>query len=484
LASVLLGLDDPQVGRDLVAALEEAGHQVKWVPALDVTPGAVKSTPDAIVVDADAPGMDLNVVHASWRRREPPPSLVVLGSTQKDRMEAERLHARFLAKPVVTDQVRDEMARLHGGARGNQLLSSASALRALGLVGGGLPEDEAALIVAGARSVDVTLVREALRPHIFDYAQSTRLVDRLCQRRTLGPEEAKVGVALDGGRTIRGVIDGLPRSADDTTPLGALAAHQAARLLWALASSGAVQLSKEPPAGHPTARLRAHLRARRALGNVTHYQVLEVGLHATAAEIDRAFALAQLRYGPDALAQHDLAELVGVAAQIWEQLQRAYAVLGHPRARADYDGALVPRQADLHDQRERRRLDADEAERTFLRGQQALAQGDVFRAMSELAAAARRFPAHPEYDAFAAWARLLADEARGGDRRQLAERERPRVEQPLLGRRPWPRALYVLGLLCEASGDPGGAAIHLREALAGDEKLGAARQALQRVLGR
>lgn len=467
-----------------MSALEEAGHQVRWVPALDVTPGAVKATPDALLVDGDAPGMDLSVVHASWRRREPPPALVVLGSTQKDRMEAERLHARFLPKPVSTDQVRGEIARLSAGQRGNQLLSSATALRALGLVGGGLPEDEAALIVAGARSVDVTLVREALRPHMFEYALGTRLVDRLCQRRTLGPEEARIALGLDGGHTIRGAIDGLPRSSDDTTPLGALSPHQAARTLWALASSGAIVLSKEPPPGHPTARLRAHLRARKQLGNVTHYQVLEVGLNATAAEVDRAYLLAQLRYGPETVTSHDLSDLLGVAAQVWEQIQRAYAVLGHQRSRAEYDAALVPRFTELEEQRERRKFDAEEAERTFQRGQQFLAQGDVFRAISELAAAARRFPAQPEYDAYAAWARLLADEERGGERRKLAERERPRVEAALLGRRVWPRAAYVLGLICEAAGDAGGAASYFREALAGDEKLGAARQALQRVLGR
>jgi hypothetical protein len=98
-------------------------------------------------------------------------------------------------------------------------------------------------------------------------------------------------------------------------------------------------------------------------------------------------------------------------------------------------------------------VDADEAEQHFLRGQQALGQGDVFRALSDTAAAARRLPGHPDYEAYASWVRLLADEARGHERKGLAERERSSAEAALLGRRPWPRALYVLGLIAGASGD-------------------------------
>jgi hypothetical protein len=484
-AAILLGLDDPKVGQDLVSVLEAAGHQVSWVPALDVTPNIGRATPDVLIVDGDHAGMDLNVVTASWRRREPPPALIVLGTSQETRADAERVRARMLALPVANEQLLGEIARLSAGAHAQALLSSASALRALGLHGGGLPEDEAALIVAGGRSVDVLLVREMLRPHMFDYAQATRLVDRLVQRRSLGPEESRLALSLDGGRTIRGAVDGLPRLDDDVTPAGALSAHRAARLLWSLASSGALLLSKEPPAGHPTARLRAHVRARKSrLQTASHYQVLEVGLSAAPAEIDRACQLAESRFGPTTLSQHDLGDLTGWAAQIWQQLERAARVLRDPRLRAEYDVQLVPRPAELDQQRQRRRVDADEAEQLFLRGQQALAQGDIFRALSDTAAAARRLPGHPDYEAYTSWVRLLADEARGGERKGLADRERATAEAALLGRRPWPRALYVLGLIAEAAGDPGAAAAHFREALAGDDRLAAARQALARVSGR
>jgi hypothetical protein len=480
----LLGIDDPQVAGDLVAWLEQAGHQVEWVAALEVTPGPGRMTPDVLLVDGDAPGMDLAVVNAAWRRREPPPTLLVLGATAAARADADRVHARVLIKPLDPQQIAAELSRLSTGPRGDTGLTPTTALQVLGLVGGGLPEDEAALIVAGARKVDIALVREALRPHMFDYALATHLVDRLCVRRIFGPEEARLAVSLDGGRTVRGAIDGLPRADDDSTPVGALSAHQAARLLWALASSGAATLGREPAPHHPTGRLRAHVRARAArLGSATHYQVLELGLHATAEELERGFELAERRYGPAALRAVDLGDLAGVAGQVWEQIARARTVLGDARLRAEYDATLLARGADADAERARRRADADEAERTFLRGQHFLAGGDVFRAMSELAAAARRFPGQPDYEIYAAWTRLLVDETRGDDRRKLAERERPHAEKVLLGRRPWPRALYVAGLIAEAAGDPAAAAAHFGEALAADDKLAAARQALARVRG-
>ncbi len=485
LASVLLGLDDPQVTRELVSALEAAGHEAACVSPLETTPARGRPTPDLLVIDGDAPGMDLAVVAAAWRRREPPPGMVVLGSTHTARTQAERVHARLVPKPVDPGELVGEIARMLLGGRPDTSLNPDAALRLLGLLGGGLPDDEAAMIIAGSRKVDVTLVREALRPHIFHYATSTYLLERLLQRRTLGSEEARLAISLDGGRTVRGAIDGLPRAPEDHTPVGTLSSYQSARLVWALAASGAAVLTPEPPAGHPTARLRAHLRARKAaFANATHYRVLELGIDATAADVISATALAELRYGPAAVAEHDLGDLAGVAARVWEQVARARLVLGDERLRAEYDAALVPRPAELEERRQRRRAEADDAERAFLRGQHALAAGDVSRAVSELAGAARRFPDHPDYEAYAAWVRFVSDDQRDpshADRQRLAARERTRAEAALLGRRPWPRALCALGLLCEAAGDAPAAAAHLREALLGDDKLTPARQALARL---
>src|SRR5262249_41885014 len=150
-------------------------------------------------------------------------------------------------------------------------LTPQAALAALGLPGGGPPEDEAAFILNGARSIDIAWVREALRPHMHAYVTATSLVDRLCARRALSvtaPRPAvsgpgrPVAVKLDGGPTVRGAIAGSGRPTASSPE--AIPAHAAARLLWGLISGGAVLLSREPPAAHPTARLRAHLRARAA----------------------------------------------------------------------------------------------------------------------------------------------------------------------------------------------------------------------------
>src|SRR5262249_27315046 len=89
----------------------------------------------------------------------------------------------------------------------------------------------------------------------------------------------------------------------------------------------------------------------------------------------------------------------------------------------------------------------------FARGQRSLGEGDVHRAMSELASACRQFPGHPDYEANFAWARYRVQVASGKDRVEGALAERKTIERMLLGCRPWPRALVALALLCAAGND-------------------------------
>src|SRR5678809_125501 len=56
----------------------------------------------------------------------------------------------------------------------------------------------------------------------------------------------------------------------------------------------------------------------------------------------------------------------------------------------------------------------------YLRGQRSLGEGDVHKAMSELAAACRHFPGHPEYEAYLAWARYRVQVSSGRDRLEAA----------------------------------------------------------------
>lgn len=475
--SIVLGIDDAAVGSELAGALEEAGHHVSRVGPLDVGPGGGGRRPDVIVVDGDAPGLDLAVMAAGWRQQPPPtPALIVLAATAPARVAAERVRAVVLTKPVAAAALADEVTRVASAPRGVAAPTAASALSVLGLAAGGLPEDEAAAIIAGARTVDPAVVREALRPHVHAYVTVQPLLDALCARRSLTDPEARFALALDGSRTVKGVID----SSGDMLA--------AARLVWALVSGGAVQLTSEPPGdvAHPrarqVARLRDHLRARRArLGKPTPYDVLEVDPDTSPAECERAAMMLGARYMPERLAGMDLGDLAPLVEPLWRQILRARAILVDPVQRQSYDIERLTLEPDADARRMRRRIDQQEAEAAFVRGQRALAAGDAFRAVSELAAAARRLPDEPDYEVYVSWARVCAEEARGQDKAAAARRERPTAEAALAGRRPRPRALFALGLLCEAAGDRDDARQHLAEALACDPRLAPARQALARL---
>ena len=123
------------------------------------------------------------------------------------------------------------------------------------------------------------------------------------------------------------------------------------------------------------------------------------------------------------------------------------------------------------------------AAEAYGRAQQALTAGDVHRALSEMAGAARNHPGHPEYEAGLAWARYRVEVAGGKEQAEIARRERGIAERATLGMRPWPRALLALALLCVADRDPDSARWYLREALAIDPGSPAARQLMARLGG-
>jgi hypothetical protein len=125
--------------------------------------------------------------------------------------------------------------------------------------------------------------------------------------------------------------------------------------------------------------------------------------------------------------------------------------------------------------------DRGRAEQAHARGQRALVAGEAFKAVSEMAAAARAHADHPDYEASLALARYRAELARGKSRQEAAAPERVAAEQALAGRRPWPRALVALALLCIGAGDADAARGHLREALAVDPDLPAAKQLMARL---
>jgi DNA-binding response OmpR family regulator len=449
LASVLVGIDDRAIGGPLVRLLESRGHQVAWVGALDVTPGRGARMPDAVIVDGDAPGMELSVVAAAWRNIDPRPELIVVSGQPEVLDLAIRVGAHVVAAPATPEALAAVVAGLETRAQ----------------------DAEAAARFAAARDLDIVDIREALRPRMNHYVTATPLARRLAVRGVLVDDEARFALGLDGTRTVRRTIDSR-----------GLAPPTAARILYALVHADAAVLSPEPPSTTPraaaVAAARRHLRARwNRVRTADYYSVLEIPHGATAGDVDHAARSLALRFAPDSGALYDLGDAAQLVQPLWDQILAARTTLRDPRLRQEYDVALAAAQPGHIPP------DAAGAEELFQRGQRSLAAGQVTQAATELAAAARRFPDEPDYETYAAWARVLVEEERGVPRREAAQKQRSLAEETLWGRRPRPRALYVLALLAEAVGDRDAARAHLREALAVDPQLGPAHKLFQRLTG-
>ncbi len=85
------------------------------------------------------------------------------------------------------------------------------------------------------------------------------------------------------------------------------------------------------------------------LSELTHYEVLEVGLEATPTEIERAFRVAQATWGDGALATYSLFE-DGEAEAIRERIELAYRVLSDESARQEYDARLGAPEVELDEE--------------------------------------------------------------------------------------------------------------------------------------
>jgi len=268
---------------------------------------------------------------------------------------------------------------------------------------------------------------------------------------------------------------------------GPLDGFGAARLIWALASVGAVTLTPEPPdlataARRSVTELRAHLRARQQrLSRATFYDVLEVTSLAEASDIADAYRILAWRYGPARTDALDLGDVAPLADAAWEQIERARKTLSDMAARGRYNDWLRGRWSELSTQWALDGAAAKTAIEAFGRGQQALAAGDVHRALSEMATAARHHPGHPDYETGLSWARYRVETSSGKDPAAVARRERQAAVRATVGVRPWPRALLALALLCVADGDHDAARWHLREALALDPHSAAAHRLLARL---
>jgi hypothetical protein len=478
---VLLALSDLGLGIQLQESLEGRGVPVRWDPNAVAGPTARHlagaDLDDIVVLDADHLGNRLLAAAEAWRKVDPAPALLALGSTAAaaESAAAARLQLIGAADDAATFQrAAEEAMRLRFAGS----MTRGLARRALELTQVGEPIADAAQIVGAARALPVEVAKEALRWHARSYVcGDAEMINALRDVRALTIPEVEFVAHLDGTSTVQTLVKA-----------GPIDAWHAARLLWSLTSVGAAAVTPEPcdlatPRRRALAMIRKHLRARQArLEKGTFYDVLEVTPAVETEDIEEAYEGVGRRYAPQVLAGFDLADLAGLVDPLWQTVEKARGVLHDIAARGRYNDWLQSRWSELRTCWAVENTAAQMAVESWQRGQRALGEGDVHRAVGELAAAARNHPGHPEYEANLAWARYRT--AAGRDeaaRAEVARRERANAEASYWGCRPWPRAMLALALLCAADGDPDTARWHLQEALAIDPNLPAAQQLLARL---
>ena len=471
---MLIALADVGPGVQLEELLNNAGAKALWdVLQADGPRGG--TTAAVVLVDADHLGARLADVASSWRDLPSVPGVVAIGSSIVAREQAP--HARVtLVSPSA------KVATLVAAIKEAAKLRLASGMRWPVLrAAAGLPpiaDTPSAwqLTIAAARQVDIEIPRSALRWHTAHYATPTERLDTLRSERMLTVPELAAAAKIDGTLTVQSVVR-----------LGPLDPQQMARFLWTMSSMGALDFTPEirdlaTPPRRALHEIRAHVRARSLrLENSTFYDVLELTPLAEYPEIEEAYRLVAARFSPKLIGQFDLAEVAALLEPMWELVEKARSMLVDHAARGRYHDWLRQKLPELRTVWAIDPPQIKTAAEAFARGQRALGEGDVHKAMSDLAFACRSFPGQPEYEANLAWARYRVQVASGRDRIEAAVTERKAVEELLLGCRPWPRALLALALLCAASGDADSARWHLGQALAVSPNLPAAAQLAKRL---
>ncbi len=471
---VLIAVADIGAGVQLEEALNQAGFAARWDQAQADGPRGA-STQDVVLLDADHLGERLCSVTDAWRDHTSVPGVVALGTSPTAREQAPIARVTLLAPAAQTSTIANAIReaaklRLSTGMRWPVLRAALKLPPAANT-----PEAWPAVLLH-SRNADLEIARSALRWHVQHYVTPTTMLDALREERMLSVPELETLAPVDGTKTVQTHVK--------TGPLDPSAT---ARLLWCLTSMGALVMTPEV---HDVAtaprraldEIRNHLRARAEWSRrASYFDVLEISPLAEYPEIEAGYRLVGARYSPKALSRFDLAELAPLAKPIWELVEKARLTLVDHAMRGRYTDWL---RQHLHEMNtvwaieETKIKDAAEA---FARGQQLLASGDAHRAMGELARACRNHPGHPDYEANLAWVRLRVQVAAGKDQREVAIAERKTVEEHLAGRRPWPRALVALALLCAAAGDADAARWHLHIALQIDPTVPAAAQLAQRL---
>jgi hypothetical protein len=474
MTAVLIALADIGPAMPLEESLVAAGVQAQWDPhQADGPKGAV--TAKVVLIDADHLGVRLVEVTERWRDHPSVPGVVAIGTSAIAREQAPRARVTLLSSNARRETI---LAAIKEAAK----LRLASGMRwtvlraAVGLPPATESRDLWQATLLQARSVDIEIPRAALRWHAAHYVTPTARLEELREERMLSVPEMSAAKVIDGTKTVQTHVK--------SGPLDPL---QMARFLWTLGSIGALEFTPEvrdvsTGARRLLAELRAHIRARvQRLEKSTFYDVLELPPQSEYEDIEAAYEAVASRFSPQVLGAHDLAELQPQIQPMWELVEKARSVLVDHAARGRYHDWLRERIDELRTTWAIDPSSISVAAEAFARGQRALGEGDVHKAMSDLAMACRHFPGHPDYEANYAWARYRVQVSSGRDRVEGAVAERQKIENLLLGCRPWPRALVALALLCAASGDAESARWHLHTALTVDPTVPAAAQLAQRL---
>ncbi|MDX2090762.1 MAG: J domain-containing protein [Kofleriaceae bacterium] len=470
---VLLALADVGSAVQLEEQLNKAGLVARWDSRQ--VDGPVHGVGAAVVViDGDHLGDKIADVAEKWRDQPSVPGVVAIGSSAAARESAPKARVALIAptaKLSTLVNMIQEAAKLR--------LASGMRWAVLRAATNMLPVDDTPQAwqptLQAARKVDIEIPRAALRWHAAHYVTPMPRLDELREERYLTVPELEFVRRIDGTTTVQTLVG----SVNDAAGM--------ARFLWTMGSMSALDFTPEVRDLATVPRrilhdMRTHLRARvQRLERSTYYDVLEVSPIAEYEEIENAYQWLGKRYAPNVLSQLDLSDLAPLVAPQWELVEKARSVLVDHSARGRYHDWLRQRIKELNTVWARDPHAVSAAADMYRRGQASLGQGDVHRAMSELAGACRLFPDHPDYEANLAWARYRVQVSSGRDRIETALVERKAVEDLMYGRRVWPRALLALALLCAAGGDADSARWHLSQALLAEPTMPAGVQLAKRL---
>jgi hypothetical protein len=477
--SVLVAVPAVGAGLQLEDVLRRAGANARWDASYAQGPrrDAISDEVAVVVLDADHLSDRLAAVVAAWRSAPALPGVIAIGDGETARASAPSARVTLLAGKASATTLLAAVREAYR-LRLTMDLSWPVLTAALGVSTGARVAAAVADAVVAARGVSLELPRVALGWYSHHYVTATALLPALIEERRLTVPERDAVAAFDGTCTLRGALQ-----------RGPLDVAQAARLTWALACTGAIELTVEPRDVATAARralteLRRHLTQRKLrLAGRTFYDVLEVTPLAEAPQIEEAYRLQAQRFAPAALASFDLGELRASVEPLWQLVEKARATLCDLPARGRYHDWLRGR-GELSTVWAIEPQLAQQAAAAFAHGQQALGDGDVHRAVGELAAACRAQPGHPEYEAALAWARFRVKAEAGHPAEALARQERAALQELLTGIRAWPRALLALAMLCAADGDVAAARWHVEQALEVEPGLPGALQLRRRLLTR